>query len=716
MKGTDLIRKKQAEAKLIDSNNYIATIIKSSYDSIFVVDTVGRFEFGNEAFYRVLGYPENEIIGQTFMKVIHPDYHDFIQQRWDEIQKGEGRPYEVDIVRKDGTVRSLYVSHADMEIGGKRKYCVIAKDITDRKSSEDRIRLQSKILETMEEGVFLVRASDSIIVYVNSGFERMFGYQAEEIVGKHVSVINAPSEKEPQEMASKIMKALSENGEWKGEISNIKKDGTEFWCNANVLAFQHPIHGKVWIAVHTDITDRRKVEGALSESEKHLRTVITNAPIVLFALDREGLFTFSEGKALERLGLQPGQAVGKSIYYMYSDLPEAVASFQYALAGETSRKIFEGGGFAFETIYSPLRDQNGDIIGVTGVGIDITERKRVEEALSKSEKDLKEAQRLAKIGSWDWDATTDTITWSEEYYHIYGFDPTQRPAGYEDHLKAYTPESEALLDAAVKRNMQNGESYGLDLELARTEGPRRWITARSETKRNAQGQIIGLRGTAQDITERKRAEEYMKNSLKEKEILLKEIHHRVKNNLQVISSLLYLQSKKLSDAKSLEVFNEGQNRIRSMVLVHEQLYKSGDLARINFDKYIHELAHSLSLSYGSTPITFIIDIDGVYLGVDQAIPCGLILNELISNALKHAFTPGKQGQIEIDLRTDNSDYLTLTVKDNGVGFPKNLDFRNTTSLGLNIINKLVNQLKGTIELDTNAGTEFMIRFPNQNKI
>ncbi|MDO9265299.1 MAG: PAS domain S-box protein, partial [Desulfosalsimonadaceae bacterium] len=140
------------------------------------------------------------------------------------------------------------------------------------------------------------------------------------------------------------------------------------------------------------------------------------------------------------------------------------------------------------------------------------ERNRAEEALRKREKDLKEAQRLARIGSWDWDATTDTISWSEEYYHIYGFDPARRPPGYVDHLKAYTPESSARLDAAVKINMETGEPYELDLELAHTEGAPRWITARSETKRDAQGRIIGLRGTAQDITELKRAETELRAS------------------------------------------------------------------------------------------------------------------------------------------------------------------------------------------------------------
>ncbi len=146
---------------------------------------------------------------------------------------------------------------------------------------------------------------------------------------------------------------------------------------------------------------------------------------------------------------------------------------------------------------------------------DISERKRAEEALRKSEKDLKEAQRLAQIGSWEWDASTDIITWSEEYYHIYGINPAQRPPGYEEHLKAYTPESAARLETAVKRNMQTGESYEIDLELARTDGPRRWVTARSETKRDARGRIIGLRGTAQDVTDKKWAEENLKLAIED---------------------------------------------------------------------------------------------------------------------------------------------------------------------------------------------------------
>ena len=216
----------------------------------------------------------------------------------------------------------------------------------------------------------------------------------------------------------------------------------------------------------------------------------------------------------------------------------------------------------------------------------------------------------------------------------------------------------------------------------------------------------------QEIAERKRAEEQITASLKEKELLLKEIHHRVKNNLQVISSLLSLQSQSIESQSALEIFKESQNRIRTMALIHEKLYRSRDLARVDFADYIRNLATYLVRSYRaySGPVSLKIDADGVSLGIDAAIPCGLIVNELVSNALKHAFPDGRAGEIRIGLYPDGGRQLTLVVADDGVGFPEGLDFQNTESLGMQLVNTLANQLDGTVELHDNGGTEFKITF------
>jgi two-component sensor histidine kinase len=215
-----------------------------------------------------------------------------------------------------------------------------------------------------------------------------------------------------------------------------------------------------------------------------------------------------------------------------------------------------------------------------------------------------------------------------------------------------------------------------------------------------------------EIAERKRAEEQIKASLGEKEVLLKEIHHRVKNNLQVVSSMLQLQSRNIKDKETVEMFQESRNRVRSMALVHERLYQSRDLAMVDFAKYIQSLTSYLCRSYGvnTNVIQLKTNLHDVFLGVDTAIPCGLILNELVSNSLKHAFPEGREGEIRIELRSDGNDKFTLMVSDNGIGLLEDLDFRNTESLGLQLVNTLVNQLEGTIELDRRGGTTFKITF------
>lgn len=215
-----------------------------------------------------------------------------------------------------------------------------------------------------------------------------------------------------------------------------------------------------------------------------------------------------------------------------------------------------------------------------------------------------------------------------------------------------------------------------------------------------------------DITERKREEDKVRASLREKEILLKEIHHRVKNNLQIISSLLNLQSAHIRDPRALEVFKEGQGRVRSMALIHEKLYQSEDLARVDFSEYISNLAVYLFRSYEvhAGAVALDVDAEDVLLGVDTAIPCGLIINELVSNSLKHAFPGGGGGSINIRLRPADAEHLTLTVADDGVGLPEGFDARRTSSLGLQLVNTLARQLGGEVLVGCGAGAEFSITF------
>jgi PAS domain S-box-containing protein len=203
------------------------------------------------------------------------------------------------------------------------------------------------------------------------------------------------------------------------------------------------------------------------------------------------------------------------------------------------------------------------------------------------------------------------------------------------------------------------------------------------------------------------------SSIKEKEVLLKEIHHRVKNNLQIISSLLNLQSGYIKDKDSIEVFKESQNRVRSMALIHEKLYQSKDMSQINFSEYVSELVSNLFSSYSlnSEHITYHQDINNILLGIDLAINLGLIINELVSNAFKHAFSPDIKGNLFIRMKKDDKKY-ELSIEDDGVGFSPEINFKKTESLGLQLIITLVEQIGGEIFLSRDNGSKFVIKFNN----
>ena len=227
------------------------------------------------------------------------------------------------------------------------------------------------------------------------------------------------------------------------------------------------------------------------------------------------------------------------------------------------------------------------------------------------------------------------------------------------------------------------------------------------------GEKTYLTGIFRDITERKRAEEQLKASLKEKEVLLQEVHHRVKNNMQIISSLFNLQAGHIKDKQAYEIFKSSQNRVRSMALIHERLYQSKDLAKVDFTEYAQSLTGHLFSSYGINPeaIKSKLKIKDVFLDINTAIPCALIINELVSNSLKHGFPGSKKGEIKIIIHPLNKNEIVLIVSDNGVGIPKEVDFKNTETLGLHLVSILVkDQLHGDIKLDRTRGTTFHIRF------
>jgi PAS domain S-box-containing protein len=341
------------------------------------------------------------------------------------------------------------------------------------------------------------------------------------------------------------------------------------------------------------------------------------------------------------------------------------------------------------------------------------ERDRLLRALRESEERYALAARGANDGLWDWNLKSNEVYYSPRWKSMLGFEETEIGTTPDEWFSRIHPEDRELVAAALAAHLEGRTAhFESEHRMAHKEGGYRWMLCRGQAVRDGHGHASRIAGTLTDITERKQAEEQIRASLREKEVLLKEIHHRVKNNLQIISSLLKLQSRNISDPHTLDMFRESQNRIKSMALIHEKLYQSKDLAVIDFAEYIKNLTVHLFRSYAVNPeaVRLRVDVQNVLLGIDTAIPCGLIINELVSNSLKYAFPPGTTGEVRIVLRPTGENRYLLIVADTGIGIPADFDLRRATSLGLRLVHTLIEQIGGMLEIRNSGGTEFRITF------
>ncbi len=508
------------------------------------------------------------------------------------------------------------------------------------------------------------------------------------------------------------------------------------------------------LIILNQVVKRKKAE---EEIQKLTHAVEQSSSVVLIT-DTEGNIEYANSRFTQLTGYSLEDAIGKTPRILKSGKtsPEIYRKLWKTIQsgnewrGELCNKKKNGELYWELASISPVKNSEGVITSFISVKEDITERKRIDgelrllnESLGKCVAErteelrneiiaLKQKEKELKNYGMLFDNISDLAYICDREGKILFlnkvFDKLTGCKSAEFVGKAFTP----LFDGEdLKKAM---ELYSRTLKGEKLQEEVRFKDTgvlceyRNIPLRDGEGKIIGVIGTARDITDRKRAEEQIKESLKEKETLLMEIHHRVRNNLQVISSLLLLHSRGLKDEHSIKVFKDAQSRIQSMAAIHEILYKTNHLSDINFYQYIRILIGQLFSSYGIDPdkISLKISIKDVSLNIEQAIPLGLIVNELLSNSLKHAFPFDKirsgsfdldrvkpeEHEIRISLTSAPDNKIKLIVCDNGVGMPKDLDIRTSDSLGLDLVTVITeNQLKGEVDLDRSVkGTKFQIIF------
>jgi PAS domain S-box-containing protein len=424
----------------------------------------------------------------------------------------------------------------------------------------------------------------------------------------------------------------------------------------------------------------------------------------IVAADFDGnIIAYNEG-AHQIYGYTPEEIIGKeNINIFFTEASIAAGRIEQIVAGllDQGRVAFEGemvrkngSRFPAHKLFTLTQDKSGQVVGFVEIVQDLTKQKKAEALAEQSN------IRLRRI-----------IESNADSMLIVDREGIIRFVNAATEALFVRPEKE-LLGTDFGFPTSSGERTEIDIVRPVANGMA--VAEMRVTDIEWQGQRAYL-ATLRDITERQQAEQQIKASLAEKVLLLKEIHHRVKNNLQIISSLLKLQTRYTGDEQVLEIFRESQNRISTMASVHSMLYNSENFTNINFGEYIRDTAKQLFRSYNTNPkaVSLKIKAEDCMLSIDTAIPCGLMINELISNALKHAFPGGRGGEILIGMNKAGND-IRIVFEDNGVGFPENLDFQSTNTLGMRLLGMLAKQLGGSIEMIRNGGTRFVILLKDKN--
>jgi PAS domain S-box-containing protein len=495
-----------------------------------------------------------------------------------------------------------------------------------------------------------------------------------------------------------------------------------------------------------DITERKKTEEASRLSNLYNRSLIEAGLDPLVTIGHDGKIMDTNGATERVTGYSRNELIGTDFSDYFTEPEKARKGYQQVFINGEVRdyplEIKHKDGHITPVLYnaSVYRDEAGKVIGVFAAARDITDRKKADEAvkrayenleklvkertveleeanksLKESEAGLAEAQKMANIGNWDWNLVTEKVYWSEELYRIFGRNPEEGAPSYNELLSYVHPEDREYVDKSIREGLNDKPKYSIDYRIMLDNGEERKVRAKAEVIFDEQNVPIRVKGINQDITELKKAEQALVEINK---IRIKEIHHRIKNNLQVISSLLDLEAERFQNKEVLDAFRESQNRVISMALIHEELYKGG-AESLNFSAYLEKLAENLFQTYrlSSKNVSLYMNVErDTFFDIDTAVPLGIIVNELISNSLKHAFTECRIGEIRIQLSKEekstgvHESTFNLTISDNGKGMPDDIKLKSTESLGLKLVKILVEQLDGKIELKKTCGTEFRIGF------
>lgn len=726
--GRDIDARKASERELKKSEEKYRMLV----EGVNVITWLYEIDKANYVYVsriaeELLGYPLSKWREKDFwFNIIHTDDREKVIALSDE-RMTSGLDFELDyrVITAGGEIKWFKDLTSVNFTGGKPDTMQgVLIDITDKKRTEE-------ALKNSEEQLFLIfensNAGNSLttvegkFLRVNKALCKILGYSPQELLKLSFQELTHPDDIKDNLEA---IKNAIEKGESSCEVEKryLKKDGGIVYASTSI-SFLKDSEGKVtrYVAQVKDITGQRESEEKLRITELRLSSLLNNlSDIVFYESDRNGVFVSDN---IEEMLGYPAKAFAEDDGFFESIMHEEDMEMinrqmkSWRVKDHPAPLNFEFRVKKKDGSYIWIEDH---MFGINSSGrsywsgfmIDVTDRKNAEIKLEETQMRLTSVlNNLPNVVIYENAFGKQFI--SENIMEMLGYpveDFYNNPGLFDSLI--HKNDLKRILEKTERWHKSGAKGAFREIfRIQRKDGEFIWLEDHMFKSQRLDGRDY-FSGVMIDITERKNIETQLAGSLKEKELLIKEIHHRVKNNLQVVSSLLKLQSTSIKDKDARDILLDSQNRVQSMALVHQKLYQSADLANINLNEYIPQLLHHILNSFKekSKKIKLNLDIENITIGIDTAIPCGLVINELVSNSLKHAFPDNSSGSIDIKLCANECNEYTMIVKDSGAGFPDNVDFRNTTSLGLQLVTTLVSQIDGFIELKNSGGTTFTIHF------
>ena len=557
------------------------------------------------------------------------------------------------------------------------------------------------------------------IIKVNKRFTETYGYTRSE--AKELTIENI----RPSEDIPKLHQKLGDLGKEEdkafdvGTVRHQTKNGDIL--HVQIASQYYPIDGRNTRVVHIyNLTDTVELKNRYKKTLEELVHHIDENPLAMVKFDNDFTILRWSKRSEEKFGYTEKEVLGKTPFEI-----QLFLEHEHELIREQIKKLTDGrvpktrfntimkrkdGGLLNIRVHSSaLRTQDDELKTVVSFLENVTPQKRIEQL-------FKTTQEMAKIGGWEYNIESDELYWTDEVYRIHEL-PLDTEISVEYALDFFLPDHKKRLTKLFEAVTEKGEAFDSEFQIKTANGNIKWVRAMGRAIQRNKG-IFKVYGVFQDISEEKSKRTELSKKADEKTVLLAEVHHRVKNNLAIISGLLELKAMEMDSPELTEVLRQSQLRIQSMSMIHEALYEAEDFSNLEFSAFVEKLINVIEDAHGFVDKE--IDIafhcaNALQLNVNQAIPCGLIINELITNALKHAFVEQEEGEIEVTIETNSKGEVTLTVADNGKGLPEEFINGQIASLGATLIRQLTTQLDGELNIQNKGGAFIGIRFAKNSQ-